>query len=610
MTKLLLFIFLTVYSFASSDFDISKIEYFKDETKKVSFEEINSKNFIQENRQNFGLGNFAIWSKFAIQNNLNNEETFYAINYRTTLDYVDAYIIHADGKVEKYLIGDMRELENRPNSSRLLLFPINLKAQEKVELFIRHESARGVIETNWEIKDSENTNRFIYLDSLFFGIYIGIFLLLIILSLILYFAIKKRFLLYYSFVCIFILLGQLIFTGVLYSLNIGISLYIINHPEIPYYLTSLFLILFHYDFFEIEYQNKLLNKFIKFLLFIPISFVLINLILPSLLSEKIIPLSVFCHWFVSLSLIFIGIKMSIKGIKGGWFYVLGQSLSFLSMVIITFYTISYNNAAPTWTYYSIVIGSFLNLICLALALYVRLKQQQKTSLRKSEILMELSKFHNSEMIINNIIHQWKLPLSRIIAILTDLQAQIYFGKPIEKSVIEQLPEINKNAMLLAQIVQEFYKFNQSSEKTIFLYNEIYNEIIKMLSLKIEETNAFIDLKLVDNNFINADKFAISNISSIITNNFLDIAKIRKIKKPILSISIITEKSLTKILFEDNCGGIDIIPFEKVFEPFRSISEDKSKGLGLFIAKTLVEEKLQGKLKGNNTQQGAVFEIIF
>lgn len=610
MIKLLLFILLTIYSFASNDFDISKIGYFKDETKKVSFEEINSKNFIPEDRQNFGLGNFAIWSKFTIQNNLNNEETFYAINYRTTLDYVDAYIIHSNGKIEKYFIGDMQELKDRPISSRLLIFPIDLKTQEKVELFIKHESARGVIQTNWDIKNSKDTNRLIYLDSLFFGIYIGIILLLIILSLILYFAIKKRFLLYYSFVGIFILLGQLIFTGVLYSLDLGVSLYVINRPELPFYLASLFLILFHYDFFEIEFQNNILKRFIRFLLFIPIFFVLIDLILPSLLSERIIPLSIFSHWFVSLSLIFIGIKMSIKGVKGGWFYVLGQSLSFLSMITITFYTISYNNAAPTWTYYSIVIGSFLNLICLALALYVRLKQQQETSLRKSEILMELSKFHNSEMIINNIIHQWKLPLSRIIAILTDLQAQIYFGKSIEKSVIEQLPEINKNAMLLAQIVQEFYKFNQSSEKTLFLYNEILDEIIKMLSLKIDETNAFIDLKLMDNSFINADKFAISNISSIITNNFLDIAKIRKIKKPILSISIIKERNLIKILFEDNCGGIDIIPFEKVFEPFRSISEDKSKGLGLFIAKTLVEEKLQGKLKGYNTPNGVIFEIIF
>ena len=61
----------------------------------------------------------------------------------------------------------------------------------------------------------------------------------------------------------------------------------------------------------------------------------------------------------------------------------------------------------------------------------------KDSLKKSEILMELSKFHNSEMIINNIIHQWKLPLSRIISILTNLQAQIYFGKSIEKSVLEE-----------------------------------------------------------------------------------------------------------------------------------------------------------------------------
>ena len=53
-----------------------------------------------------------------------------------------------------------------------------------------------------------------------------------------------------------------------------------------------------------------------------------------------------------------------------------------------------------------------------------------------------------------------------------------------------------------------------------------------------------------------------------------------------------------------------MPFEKIFEPFSSVSNDKSKGLGLYIAKTLVEEKLQGKIKGFNNIKGIVFEIVF
>ena len=94
------------------------------------------------------------------------------------------------------------------------------------------------------------------------------------------------------------------------------------------------------------------------------------------------------------------------------------------------------------------------------------------------------------------------------------------------------------------------------------------------------------------------------------NNFLDIAKIRNIKNPKLIISISKENNLNKILFEDNCGGNDLMPFEKIFEPFSSVSNDKSKGLGLYIAKTLVEEKLQGKIKGFNNIKGIVFEIVF
>lgn len=608
--KFLLLIFLVSLSFASNSFVISNEEYYKDESKKLSFQEIVLRDFSTENKKNFGFGDFAIWSKFKIQNSSDKEEIFYAINNRTTLDYVDVYIIHKDGKIEEYKLGDMLQEVNKTLSSRLLIFPISLKANEITEIYIKHLNARGIIETNWQIKDSKSTNSLIYNDSIFFGMYIGIILLLIIISFILFFAIKKAFLLYYALVAIFTLIGQLSFSGLIYSLDIGVPLYIVNHPEIALYLSSLFFILFHYDFFELEYQSNLVKKFVKLLLIIPILFTFLTIFLPVTLSNKVIPLSIFCHWFVSLSLIFIGVKMSLNGAKDGWFYVLGQTLSFICILTLTFFIISDQNVAFDLTYYGIAIASFLNLICTALALFIRLKKQQEMSLKKSEVLIELSKFHNSEMIINNIIHQWKLPISRIVAILTNLEAQIYFGKPIEKTVIEKLPEINKNAMLLAQIVQEFYKFNQNSEKSIFSFNEILNEIKDMLSSKIKEIDAIINFEFKNNNILKTNKFAILNISTILINNFLDIAKVRNIKNPLLTITIIKEKNFIKLLFEDNCKGIETTNIEKIFEPFFSMSNDKSRGLGLFIAKTLTKEKLNGKIRAYNSSNGVIFEIIF
>jgi len=608
--RFLILLFLNIYLFASNTIEISQSKYFIDETKKLSLEEIQTKDFIENNLNNFGFRKTPIWSKITIRNTFFEDKELYAINYRSSLDYIDIYIVHENGKIDSFLIGDRRDITNRVLLTRLPHFPIKMKANEKIDIYIKHSNERGIVETKWEFKDFKYLNNLIYKDTLFFGFYMGIVSLLIIVGLITYFALKKRFLLYYSIVAFSILIGQLMLNGFLHSLDFGISYSFLNHPEIFFYLTSLFIILFHYDFFDIQYERKELRLFIKFLMLIPLSFILIDLLLPSSYCEKYIPLSVVLHWFVTISLIITGIRMSIKGIKGGWFYVLGQCLSFLSVIFVTIYIVYSAKAAPAWSYYSIVLGTLFNIICLACALYIRLKTQYQDSLKKSEILMELSKFHNSEMIINNIIHQWKLPLSRIISILTNLQAQIYFGKSIEKSVLEELPEINKNAILLAQIVQEFYKFNQSTEKTIFLFDEILDEIKRMLIIKIEDINANIELINEEKELLNTDRFAINNILSIIVNNFLDIAKIRNIKNPKLIISISKENNLNKILFEDNCGGNDLMPFEKIFEPFSSVSNDKSKGLGLYIAKTLVEEKLQGKIKGFNNIKGIVFEIVF
>lgn len=610
MKNIILLIIFNVYLFASS-FSISEPLYLKEIDVNSTLNEIKNQNFEKSKTDNFGFGQFSVWKKFKVKNEIDKNKLLYAINYRTVLDFVDIYIIHSDKTVDKFLIGDRRIQNDEFIKSRFLLFPIDLKPKEEVEIYINHQNIKGIIETRWEIKDQKNLSEMIYYDSLYFGIFFGVSILLIIQSLILYLALKEKFILYYGLMAISIMIGQLVFNGFLYSFNTGLPLEWLNKPEIPFYFIILFIILFHYDFFKIESQSNYTRWFIKSLLLFPISFIIIDISIPEEEAFKLILSSIFIHWLISIYLITIGIKMSLKGVAGGWFYVLGQTLSFLTSFVVFSYLVITKDAAPPWIFYLTLIGSFINVTCLSLAFFIRIKKQQEEIKRKSEVLFELSKFHNAQMAVNNIIHQWKVPLSRIVAILTDIQAQVYFEKPIEKVIEKELPEINKNAILLVEIVQEFYRFNQKNEKSSFLFKEEIDEILKMLDKKIQESNAKIIFDCDNKNeLLNTNRFAISNITTIIINNFLDIAIKRRIEHPKLIITLSKKLSKHTIKFEDNCGGVNYLVFDKVFEPFKSLSNSKSKGLGLYIAKTLVEEKLDGNIKGYNLKQGATFEINF
>jgi len=73
----------------------------------------------------------------------------------------------------------------------------------------------------------------------------------------------------------------------------------------------------------------------------------------------------------------------------------------------------------------------------------------------------------------------------------------------------------------------------------------------------------------------------------------------------------TKNNLSSIIIEDNGGGIDANIIEKVFDPYFSTKMEKNgTGLGLYMAKLIIEKYHKGELKVVNTKDGVSFFINF
>lgn len=65
-----------------------------------------------------------------------------------------------------------------------------------------------------------------------------------------------------------------------------------------------------------------------------------------------------------------------------------------------------------------------------------------------------------------------------------------------------------------------------------------------------------------------------------------------------------------IVYEDNGAGIPDANLKAIFEPFFTTKKSQGgTGLGMHILKTLVEERLEGKVEVNNLEKGVRFKII-
>lgn len=65
----------------------------------------------------------------------------------------------------------------------------------------------------------------------------------------------------------------------------------------------------------------------------------------------------------------------------------------------------------------------------------------------------------------------------------------------------------------------------------------------------------------------------------------------------------------RLIVKDNGGGITIHPIEKIFEPYVSTKEqNEGTGIGLYMAKLIIEKSMKGKLEARNENGGAIFTI--
>ncbi len=172
---------------------------------------------------------------------------------------------------------------------------------------------------------------------------------------------------------------------------------------------------------------------------------------------------------------------------------------------------------------------------------------------------------------------------------------------------------------LSNIVESMREMSQKSKESKEKVN-IYHTIVTSLTLLYNRSKQISNIKLNGDLFIigmdreKEDYYScvqqqrIEQVWVIILNNALDeLVKIEVFEDRMIDINIKYDDDDIVVKIKDNAGGVPMSILDNIFDPFISTKESSGMGVGLNVAKKIVDEQ-DGKIVVYNEDDGAVFEI--
>lgn len=203
--------------------------------------------------------------------------------------------------------------------------------------------------------------------------------------------------------------------------------------------------------------------------------------------------------------------------------------------------------------------------------------------------------------INMIAHQWRHPISYINGKLID----IYLDDFNKRGFID---DIEKTTEFLSETINDFSNIFSNKNQTILIQTHtIVHSILKIFQSKLIDVEVDLDFGLDDK--LIGSKSKLQQVLMIVVKNTLDAYEKKQIKNRKLKIKTRKKFECMVIKINDNAGGINPNEIEKVFDIYYTTKEDESKGLGLYMAKLLIENFFHGQIKIKN-KKGGLETMIF
>jgi len=229
-------------------------------------------------------------------------------------------------------------------------------------------------------------------------------------------------------------------------------------------------------------------------------------------------------------------------------------------------------------------------------------QKKEQALKERNLLLsEQSKRAEIGEMIGNIAHQWRQPLAIINTSLAILKEKNRANMLTKDEIADKLEKMERRVTYMSETIEDFMNYySPDKEKSWFSVNTAVEKALDIVNL--EQNNKGIKVNLLLNSEYKIYGLINEFVQVLVSilSNADDIINTKKLSNANITITLSRSTEFTTLSIADNCGGIDDENLSKIFDPyFTTKHKSMGTGLGLHIAKMIIEENMNGFLSAKN-----------
>lgn len=291
----------------------------------------------------------------------------------------------------------------------------------------------------------------------------------------------------------------------------------------------------------------------------------------------------------------------ISNVVGHLFKIISFYLIYRSVIVNTL-------ERPFDILYQELKSSQENLKQLTEHLMERVQDQVTELMEKNKLISNQARLAMMGEMIADIAHQWKQPLNALGLVIQNINYGYSNGSLDQNKM--SLYESRALTLLthLSQTIDDFRDFfKPEKNKKEFSLKACVDKAVMLTGPVFKDKNIIFTCKIEEDEPVFGYPNELVQVLLNLINNAKDVLLEKKVANPEVTLSVFSKQDKACVSVSDNGGGIPPEIMDKIFEPYFTTRKEGT-GIGLHMAKMIIQTSFGGNISVTNTEQGARFTV--